>query len=77
MTNNSPDALASRIASLETVRIALVSELESTRRDLWRERALRRFPAIEPTVDLIPHVTDEGSYRDFAERLARHAARAR
>jgi hypothetical protein len=77
MTTNPPDELASRIASLETTRIALVSELESTRRDLWKERALRRFPTIEPAIDLIPHVTDEASYQAFAERLARYAAPVR
>lgn len=66
--------LTARLASSETTRIALAAQLETALRNLWRERALRRFPAIESVVDLIPHVQDEESYLVLAERLNKFAS---
>jgi hypothetical protein len=63
---------ASALRAAETARIALATELDSTRRQLWRERALRHFPHIERAVDLIPHSQDEESYLAHAATLARH-----
>lgn len=63
---------ASAHRAAEAARIALATELDSTRRELWRERALRRFPHIERAVDLIPHTQDEESYLAHAATLARH-----
>lgn len=74
MTNAQTHAdLAARLASSETTRVALAAQLETAHRALWRERALRRFPSIESVVDLIPHVQDEASYMEFAERLGVYA----
>ena len=66
---NALDDLAARLAASETTRVALAAQLETAHRALWRERALRRYPAIESVVELIPHVQDEASYMALAERL--------
>jgi hypothetical protein len=67
------DDLTARLAASETNRVALAAQLETTRRELWTERALRRYPAIESAVDLIPHVQDEESFMAFAARLSGYA----
>ncbi len=54
---------------------SLIAALDTAHRDLWRERALRRHPSIEPVVDLIPHSPDEATYRAFAAKLAAHMSR--
>lgn len=78
MINARPHAdLIARLASSETTRIALAAQLETARRALWQERALRRFPAIEGAVDLIPHVQNEMDYMALAAKLSGYARGAR
>ncbi len=59
-----PDA-AAHIASLE-------ADLAAARRELHLERALRRFPALEPHIDLVT-ASDEAGIARQVERLARAA----
>lgn len=52
----------------ETARLALAAELRTTQAALYRERTLRRFPHLEPVIDLVTGDTEE-AYAARADEL--------
>jgi len=65
-----PRRTADELAAARAQVVALASELDRTRRALWIERALRRYPGAEAAVELIT-ATDEVAILGQAEKLAR------
>lgn len=69
------ETLESQLRTAEAARLALAAELHTTKQALRVERTLRRFPAIEPAIHLIPPTDDDEEFAAHAETLARFLSR--
>ncbi|MBO3664791.1 hypothetical protein [Microbacterium stercoris] len=74
MTTAAPD-LNAALRTAEAARMALASELEATRRELWRARTELRLPHLAPVLDMIQGKTEDefGAYADELDAALKKA----